>query len=1591
MATIYRGAPRKIRGGWGAGVPPEAEPGDYVEVTTKGGHQWVTEITKVNRNRAGAVAETKKLPPDEQEATLANVPFAGGEPTGARPDASTPGKSTDGPATDSRPEPENRQPDGESAEDRLARGRAERRAEMAKRRADAIRAMPEADWTFRSGPENEAIYYAPFNRELKDWIDRNIGVMGSSMRPVKDADGASVIGWRPAETDELAPGMASLPVATSLVEGRIKTRGYDQRLIGMSHALSSDFKPETPPGRELFPEQRAGVAYAIEQGGEALIADEPGVGKTAQALVVANERDAKRILVLAPPNTLYNWRNEGYDWLTEEMPIHVVQSSDQRFPLRPGDDEGMVIVAYDNLGKWREQLRDNEWDLIIADESHKLKDPTTQRTQEVIGCIAEACAARTTVDPKTGQTRAAAYPAPAAGITPIEADDKIFLTGTPMVKNPIDLWATLSYLNPEYWGDGDEARLQFTARYIDWETDESGRTLRNTEEFNKRLRESAMVRRKMEDVNPDMPPKYRRVVPIELDATAADGWSAKADIEESLARADIDARGLPPLPRITEALMAYSEIKAPLAARYVADEAEANPDDNIIFFSKHVKVGDAIAAELDERGIPYTRVQGGMKDADKQQQVVAFQTGEYPVMVDTMGTLKEGSNLYRANRVVFAEVDWNSTDLQQAENRAWRRGQTRPVRVDYLMLSDSLDMDVAQIALQKQQAISQAIGGSSGNDISTSGDATAQAEIAVAGGLAAKLRQIRAEGAQRKPTPRAQRKDPPSVEEVLPSSLLVEAGAVEAERSPEQPPETTITETTITAPAPAPLPEPPARPEAPEPPPVPPTPLPEPATPPAPSFEPEPPSLPAPAAPVSVAAMPPLGQTRFPIGALSPQSIEMRPDLFQGRETSSGKAFDETAVQVIVDNFDFERFDPIAVVADPDQPGRYIVIAGHHRLEAVKRLQTAAPGSDFDAVPVRILSGDINDAEQRQALVNAALLSNYTVRGTNVREDARTVGTLRSGGMAIPEIAKQMSVNQSAVRRLLWLNEVPPTIIDRAVLQPELLPAVTQLGRAKADYGLTDEQIDGVFRRLIADYEETEKIPSERVIGGTLRLLAENRGENGTQAGMLEGMGTDVILAEYQRRAQRAEDLRTVQARLRSRLSSCEALALELGVDIEEIKQRANTRADQLTAEQEAEVRRTLAAHSEEWGGPQAPAPDDPAAPDAPARFDDDLEPPPFVQRGPDLFGGGDAPPAEGQPMATAPGDFEPEEPPPSVQSGPDLFGVANDDEVSEMPADPALREIWQATYSLHLPVGEAAARHLADRSIAQIEEQGGLEVIESARAARQVEIDRAVQMYVPPAQDNRDKLAWIEGELARGNEVYLLAAMAGGWGRTAPTEIKPRQWVAFADTDTPLVRLGRDGSLQMLTTGGRYDDISGLALGSSAARVYHRPDPFRVVAPTEPFTMEVDYQPMPAPNILAVDTIAPVEPESSCSVCPAELPDVPATTTAVILAMPQPERGQGPMFATNSTPTMITPTPGGELAENPEVRVYLSKQQATPLAAQAAFGFDAGDNAFVPLRVAPTAPTRKGRGYKARVTAKSGTKPQAAHPWLRKTELKGR
>ena len=739
----------------------------------------------------------------------------------------------------------------------------------------------------------------------------------------------------------------------------------------------------------------------------------------------------------------------------------------------------------------------------------------------------------------------------------------------------------------------------------------------------------------------------------------------------------------------------------------------------------------------------------------------------------------------------------------------------------------------------------------------------------------------------------------------------------------------------------------------------------------------------------------PAGQTRFPIGSLDPRDIEMRPNLFQGRETTSGLAYDEAAVKVIVDNFDFERFDPIAVVADPADEGRYIVIAGHHRLEAVKRLQASAEGDDFDAVPVRILSGDINDAEQRQALVNAALLSNYTVRGTNVREDARTVGALRDGGMSIADIATQMSVNQSAVRRLLWLNEAPPTIIDRAVLQPELLPMVTQLGRAKAEYGLTDEQIDGVFRRLLTDYEATEKIPSERVIGGTLKLLAGSKGEGGTQAGMLEGMAADTILAEYQRRAQRAEDLRNAQARLRSRLTSCEALAIELGVNIDDIKRLAQTRAEALTTEQEAEVRRTLEAHAEEWSGTKVPAVDNPVASGA------EEDPPPFVQSGTDLFG------ATGTPSLPATDADEPAEPEPFVQSGPGLFDapaaeahadppVIVDQDPYRDPEHPAFapnfgrwnQRFFTNPYYPAVVRTEAEARQQAEESMAShLRSQEGLpytpeerERVDHLNAVREQAIvdyllgsptgDRHAGLqrsggdgeHQPGCSQTPSPGRLRDGSLPSRPAALDRSPLRHGCGLHAPIPVKSAPDPRTAYTLRDALTKARKRAERALTPGNAMAFLEARAAHDAFMHDHwdSLPSQLRTFAQIdsggglqvirdlyEKRHKSKEWSLLPADQR---ERLALIDPALASEPIGADGEPIPSASGP---GMPQPSQGQGVMMSTDATPAMLEAAPEAQLAEDPDVRAYLSEQGAKPPPGQATFG-NAADPSLEPVIPAP-------------------------------------
>lgn len=191
--------------------------------------------------------------------------------------------------------------------------------------------------------------------------------------------------------------------------------------IEASHATDSDIVIPAPEGLEYLPYQKAGIAFLRDRlagGNQAgLLADEMGLGKTIQVIGLMNVmlaehgRERVRTLVIAPKIALINWKAELEKWLIRPHSIAIWTTKAQ-------PEADIVLVNYDIVTKIRDVLADTArpWDLLTCDESHALKDGKAQRTKAVLG---------------------------GKGAKPIPAHRRIFVTGTPILNRPIELFPIL--------------------------------------------------------------------------------------------------------------------------------------------------------------------------------------------------------------------------------------------------------------------------------------------------------------------------------------------------------------------------------------------------------------------------------------------------------------------------------------------------------------------------------------------------------------------------------------------------------------------------------------------------------------------------------------------------------------------------------------------------------------------------------------------------------------------------------------------------------------------------------------------------------------------------------------------------------------------------------------------------------------------------------------------------------------------------------------------------------------------------------------------------------------------------------------------
>lgn len=473
--------------------------------------------------------------------------------------------------------------------------------------------------------------------------------------------------------------------------------------IAASKATDADIVIPAPAGLDYLPYQRAGIAYAAAHE-SVLIGDEMGLGKTIQAIGLWNaDPTLAKVLVVCPASLRLNWQREWAKWATRPARIKIVNGG------KPGDmpaagSYDILIVNYDVAGKHRDALAAVAWDLLVCDEAHLMKNPDTARTKAILGH-----APRGVVKQK-----------------PLAARRRAFLTGTPIVNRPVELWPMLTVLDPAGLGKNffAYAKRYCGATHNGYGWDFNGAS--NLEELQRKLREKFMVRRLKADVLKELPAKRRQIIEIPANgagaAVAAEkaAWASYADylaeLEERIAEAEAEGRddlddlraeyGRAKSAAFTEMSQIRHDTavaKIPYVCEHLETALESGP---VVVFAHHKDVVTAIANKFGARAVTLT---GETPMAARQQAVDDFQAGKVDLFVGNIQAAGVGITLTKSAHVVFAELDWVPGNMTQCEDRCHRIGQTESVLVQHLVLEDSLDAEMARKLIAKQEVIDRAL------------------------------------------------------------------------------------------------------------------------------------------------------------------------------------------------------------------------------------------------------------------------------------------------------------------------------------------------------------------------------------------------------------------------------------------------------------------------------------------------------------------------------------------------------------------------------------------------------------------------------------------------------------------------------------------------------------------------------------------------------------------------------------------------------------------------------------------------------------------------------------------------------------------
>jgi SNF2 family DNA or RNA helicase len=503
-----------------------------------------------------------------------------------------------------------------------------------------------------------------------------------------------------------------------LISGKKKNLDYS--------GINFDFLKQQP-----FDYQKEAVVFFDGTNGIGILGDEPGVGKTMSSMAYAAKNKLKTIII-CPASLKLNWRNEIEKFSNEnafvfkykplkkknisvhnkeESLFHIInyESLETYFKLnyshtcknnkcknkfsdhkkthktcpKCGLEKTISSRVTKNLSPYEDEygiiLNPEEYDLVICDEAHYLKNSGSKRTKLVRKMFNSV--------PK-----------------------KILLSGTAIKNRTEELFSLLNFIDPKEWDNFHSFGVRYCAGYesnFGW--DFKGAS--NLEELFQRI-SPYFLRRLKSDVLKSLPPKTFTVLPLSLNEKQQKEYNklerGVIEVVNNIGEVEeVEENGLF-ISSLVKLRQFTSKIKREESVDFLQNCIESKQ--KIVVFCNFIETAEFIYEHFKEHSVIFT---GKNNMQEKQDAVDRFQNNsDCFIFVGTIGAAGVGITLTAADTSLFIEEAWSPSDNIQAQDRIHRASQkSNNVRIIKFICEGTIDEYIEQVLNKKESIITKVLDG----------------------------------------------------------------------------------------------------------------------------------------------------------------------------------------------------------------------------------------------------------------------------------------------------------------------------------------------------------------------------------------------------------------------------------------------------------------------------------------------------------------------------------------------------------------------------------------------------------------------------------------------------------------------------------------------------------------------------------------------------------------------------------------------------------------------------------------------------------------------------------------------------------------